>query len=74
MKANHFHTGIIFSVALLLGAAAKGQVKTINVTAPPEIKLVPLPSRKIVTMEGWSSYYYYLKKYAIDNEVIWKEH
>jgi hypothetical protein len=30
--------------------------------------------KTIVNIGGWSSYYYFLKKYAVDNEVIWKEH
>jgi hypothetical protein len=48
MKANHLLTQILLSVTMVITAPAIGQIKTINVLAPPEIKLVPLPSRIVI--------------------------
>jgi hypothetical protein len=48
MKVNHFPRQILFSVALLITVTAKAQTKTAAVVAPPEIKLVPSPSRVVI--------------------------
>ena len=48
MKAHHLLVQILLSVALLVTASAPGQIKTAEVPTPPEINLVPLPSRIVV--------------------------
>jgi len=47
MKAIHLFTQTLL-FATFLTAPAMGQIKTVSVSAPPEIKLVPLPSRVVV--------------------------
>src|SRR5689334_22359073 len=47
MKAIHLFTQTLL-FATLATSPAVGQIKTVSVSAPPEIKLVPLPSRVVV--------------------------
>jgi len=48
MKATHLFTQTLLSVAMLVTAPTVAQIKTVSVSTPPEIKLVPLPSRVVV--------------------------
>lgn len=48
MNPNYFLISILLSLATLIDTLAAGQVKIVNVIAPPEIKLVPLPGRVII--------------------------
>jgi len=48
MKANHLLTQILLSITMMVTVPTVGQIKTINVLAPPEIKLMPLPARVII--------------------------
>src|SRR5437667_2495884 len=48
MKATHLFTQTLLSFAMLVTAPTVAQIKTVSVSTPPEIKLVPLPSRVVV--------------------------
>jgi hypothetical protein len=48
MNPKHFLMGILLSLVMFMGFISRGQVKTVDVIAPPEIKLMPSPSRVII--------------------------